>query len=635
MRAKSTTTTKSSSLSECRILAWPLSLQEKQQENGTVVGWHTFSSTTTLTFPATAIVAAILPFNVQDCQERIVQLQQCVCHCCTCGDNNDNNQEDPCPGCRRRQFLGSLQVLARYNNDDSDSNDFSSTTANKNSTDASPPLARIRLINIGGNNGAWIPWIDEWKQPAKHDNDATEQYQILYYDDSETSACYSLDQLQQGYHSVLYRDILMYLSNSQWTWQQMIAIDPRDEPSVRDSSPRHAVDAPSSSYATEDTRPSGEIPGLARYSLFLQRVYSLYHKPNGLLLASIMRAPFSKPRDTVCDTCCKTCIQYSRSLRIHQRVEHWNAVLRAILDLTIGLLLVWLLNETLLSRGAANKFLNPLHDYIMLQSRLIQEGTSWLERFPIGFKLNEHLTASLGREIHAMVALHQTVLLKLVQVFDLLWVRQYCLVLCSGVGLLAGATGLLALLVDALRLAHVHVSILSLCFQSAFRCELYLLSALWRVFRGKKLNVLRNRTDSMQYDSIQLFVGSILFAITLFLFTTILAYHVFFAVCNLTVSLALCILYGLLALLREWPAGVLAARCLHGEWYAKGMYLAETPSPHPCISVTTLCPVLESSIASVSRGLRVPLSRILSLISSQLHGALLSGDETRRDSLFQ
>lgn len=621
MRAKSATTT--SSLAECRILAWPLSLQEKQQDNGTVVGWHTPpSSPKSLTFPATAVVAAILPFNVQDCQERIVQLQQRVCYCCTCGGSNDN-QEDPCPGCWRRQFLGSLQVLARYSNEDSDA---SSTTANKDSTDASPRLARIRYIKIGLNNGAWIPWIDEWQPPAKHDDDnATEQYQILYYDDSETSACYSLEKLQQGYHSVFCRDTLMYLSNSQWTGRQMFAMESREEPSGRNSSPRHAVDAPSSLCATEDTGPYGEISGLVRYSLFLQMVCSLYHKPNGLLLASIMRALLSKPRDTVCDTCCKTCTQCSRSLRIHQRVEHWNALLRAILDVAIGMLLVWFLNETFLSRGAANKSLNPLHDYITLQSRLIQEGTSWLERFPIGFKLNEPLTASLGREIRAMLALHQAVLLKVVQYFDLLLVRQYCLVLCSGVGLLAGATGMLALLVDALRLAHVHVSLLSLCFQSVFRCELYLLSALWRIFRGKKLNILRNRTDSMRYDSIQLLVGSILFAITLFLFTTILAYHVFFAVCNLTVSLALDIFYGLLVLLREWPAGVLAARCLHGEWHAKGMHLTETPSPHSCIVVTTLCPVLESSITSVFRGLKVPPSRILSLISSQLHGALLGG----------
>ena len=44
-----------------------------------------------------------------------------------------------------------------------------------------------------------------------------------------------------------------------------------------------------------------------------------------------------------------------------------------------------------------------------------------------------------------------------------------------------------------------------------YHLELYCLGSLWRLFRGKKLNVLRQRVDSAVYDADQLFVGTLLF----------------------------------------------------------------------------------------------------------------------------
>lgn len=74
-------------------------------------------------------------------------------------------------------------------------------------------------------------------------------------------------------------------------------------------------------------------------------------------------------------------------------------------------------------------------------------------------------------------------------------------------------------------------------------CRLYslqvrALSSLWRLFRGKKWNVLRQRVDSVQYDIDQLFVGTLLFTILLFLLpTTGLYYVVFTSVSELGASL--------------------------------------------------------------------------------------------------
>ena len=57
------------------------------------------------------------------------------------------------------------------------------------------------------------------------------------------------------------------------------------------------------------------------------------------------------------------------------------------------------------------------------------------------------------------------------------------------------------------------------------------LCSLWRLFRGKKFNPLRNRVDSSPHENVeQLFVGTLAFTILLFLYPTTLVYYAVFAV---------------------------------------------------------------------------------------------------------
>lgn len=74
-----------------------------------------------------------------------------------------------------------------------------------------------------------------------------------------------------------------------------------------------------------------------------------------------------------------------------------------------------------------------------------------------------------------------------------------------------------------------------------FRCRLYnlqlnTLSSLWHLFRGKKWNVLRRRVDSAVYNVDQLFLGTLLFTVLLFLLPTTALFYVVFAVVSLTVD---------------------------------------------------------------------------------------------------
>lgn len=53
---------------------------------------------------------------------------------------------------------------------------------------------------------------------------------------------------------------------------------------------------------------------------------------------------------------------------------------------------------------------------------------------------------------------------------------------------------------------------------------------------GKRFNVLRNRTDSWEYDLDQLLFGTILFTLLAFLFPTVLAYYALFALVSAQLS---------------------------------------------------------------------------------------------------
>lgn len=91
-----------------------------------------------------------------------------------------------------------------------------------------------------------------------------------------------------------------------------------------------------------------------------------------------------------------------------------------------------------------------------------------------------------------------------------------------------GFRSFLALSHDFVRLSTIHISILAYVFRTMLWFQFALFNSLWHLFRGKKINVLRQRSDTLEYDFMQLFLGTILFVTCLFLFTTMLVYYTFF-----------------------------------------------------------------------------------------------------------
>ncbi|KAL7576893.1 hypothetical protein ACA910_006657 [Epithemia clementina (nom. ined.)] len=171
----------------------------------------------------------------------------------------------------------------------------------------------------------------------------------------------------------------------------------------------------------------------------------------------------------------------------------------------------------------------------------------WLQKNPIGIKLNFHLASALT-----------TVLAKFLDAVERIWVeslpalvsslfelvddsfalRKILLVLIAFLPTaIGGLSGWLAFIHDIWQMATCHLRIMAQVVGALFQMECHVLVATGRLFRGQKRNVLRNhRTDSMQYDSTQLLLGSIVFAVALFLFTTILVYQVAFLILEWVVA---------------------------------------------------------------------------------------------------
>jgi hypothetical protein len=118
---------------------------------------------------------------------------------------------------------------------------------------------------------------------------------------------------------------------------------------------------------------------------------------------------------------------------------------------------------------------------------------------------------------------------------------------------LFGLSSAIAAVVDVLRLSTCHIAAGFSVFGRLHQLELRILGSLWRLFRGKKYNVLRRRVDSCEYDTDQLLLGTLLFTIVVFLFPTTLVYFVFFTLVTLAVELILGVMRLTVLLLAACP----------------------------------------------------------------------------------
>lgn len=150
----------------------------------------------------------------------------------------------------------------------------------------------------------------------------------------------------------------------------------------------------------------------------------------------------------------------------------------------------------------------------------------WLMGAPAGLKLNYALNRMLGKFFLYHIQLWWTFLIFAKPIMD------FAFDVLTFIGRL-GLTFQIAIAIDLLALVSFHTYCIYVYAARLFSMQLKGIIALSRLFLGKKKNPLRKRIDSCQYQPNQLFVGTLLFSILLFLMPTTWAYYAVFTVLRL------------------------------------------------------------------------------------------------------
>lgn len=237
-----------------------------------------------------------------------------------------------------------------------------------------------------------------------------------------------------------------------------------------------------------------------------------------------------------------------------------NILVSVLVDVALGILLMsWLYRDDHISTLANT--LVPAADHVAKQ---LEELLQWLMGAPAGLKMNRALDQVLGRfflyHIHLWISY-----IHLMSPFieGILWY--------GGLSACFGLTFALSLFSDMVALLTFHIYCFYVYGARLYCLKIYGLSSLWRLFRGKKWNVLRQRVDSCSYDLDQLFIGTLLFTILLFLLPTTALYYLVFTLLRLVVVLFQGVLHLSVDFINSFPLFAMGLRICRSYRLAEGV----------------------------------------------------------------
>ncbi|GFU47138.1 phosphatidylinositol N-acetylglucosaminyltransferase subunit Q [Nephila pilipes] len=197
----------------------------------------------------------------------------------------------------------------------------------------------------------------------------------------------------------------------------------------------------------------------------------------------------------------------------------------------------------------------------------LQKILYWLMGVPGGLKLNIPLNSALGHFFLYHIYLWEAYMAVVLPVFTLI------LKISILIGIL-GVTFVLCLLNDLVSLATIHIY----CFYGyaarLYGYQIIALSSLWRLFRGKKWNPLRQRVDSYTYDIHQLFLGTFIFTVLLFLLPTVMIYYFVFTCLRILVLIIQGIISKIIHMINVNPFYCILSRIIRSSEVAGDIYFS-------------------------------------------------------------
>lgn len=195
-------------------------------------------------------------------------------------------------------------------------------------------------------------------------------------------------------------------------------------------------------------------------------------------------------------------------------------------------------------------------------------ASDWMKSWPAGFKLNAQLGGFIG-DITDWTVYSWSLFGNLM--FNKP-VTNFVVEIIALAGFIGGVTLQVSLVVDVISLSGFHIYLLYQSMARVYSQLLSVLSSLFRLFRGLKYNMLRNRVDHGNYDIHQLFLGTILFTVSVFLLPTIFAYYIMFTAASLVIFATVVLLCIILAFLNHFPLFPLLLRIKSPGRVPTGIY---------------------------------------------------------------
>jgi len=230
-------------------------------------------------------------------------------------------------------------------------------------------------------------------------------------------------------------------------------------------------------------------------------------------------------------------------------IKLYNSVLIVLIDTVLGLLLSML---AIYNKDKCYAYLLQLEE--QLNSRLMESWIEWLMGWPGGLKLNAELDFFIGRVCLFFLLKWKAFLVALLQLPLFKEVLIYTLAICSGI---FGISMAVSILRDLLVIGTMHVRLFHAIAAETYSIQLHAFGSFWKLFRGKKHNVLKQRIDSCDYEIDQLLLGTLLFTLLFFLFPTTAAYYYFFASVRALVKLVEIELILIVDIIQQIPVYIL------------------------------------------------------------------------------
>lgn len=240
----------------------------------------------------------------------------------------------------------------------------------------------------------------------------------------------------------------------------------------------------------------------------------------------------------------------------------WNGLLVSLVDMALGTTMGYAIEQHRTALVAATTAALRCSD-----AAAFHVAFDWMAHWPLGIKLNTELALFLRDALGSLVNVHTRYVLDNVATHASLLVSY-----AAWMSTLLGASALLAVLTDACGILGLHVTVMYCILRSVYAFFMRAASELFDVFRGKKRNPLHGgRLDEAQYDVDQLFLGTILFTLLVFLFPTIFLYYMACALAQWLLCAVRATLTSAMGVLGSLPLYELVMRTWHPACISDGL----------------------------------------------------------------